>query len=279
MGPWCRSLVVAALFLMSGTTAAPYIECPEWVSYNGIVHDLLTLSDAVSSETHDNVQGVCGNYKMEYEREGWYDTRMRIYNSEQTNQSFIVFRPTQQNREGEAIHEGRRMVDCYFLSNCKGKVHDRFQQAFLSLISVPSGDQMWTEHLLPTVFVGGHSLGGAFQLFMALLLWKEYQIIPNMSFGFAGPFFSDQLFGKTYLDEFRVIMNGRWWQVETVDASNPSNFDGTVEGYQVGKDELYIDMYSVCGFYIQPLPIPQQAYGMHDIKQYMLYTTGTDCFP
>lgn len=271
-----------AMMLLASSTASPPIQCPEWVSVNGIVKDLLLLSDTVSINNHNDVNGTCDTYKMEYEIEGWYDTRMRIYNSYHHDHSFIVFRPTQQTKEGEAIHEYRKMVDCVFLNGrCAGQVHDRFQQAFLSLVSIPSSDKPWNEHLKKKVFVGGHSLGGALQIFMALTLWKVYNIIPNMTFGFAGPFIGDRLFYEVYQRKFVNIMDQRWWQVETVDKNNPGNFDGTVEGYQVNEKDLYIDTGIICGFMINPLPIPQQAYGMHDIKQYSVYLQGNSntCFP
>lgn len=199
---------------------------------------------------------------------------MRIYHSQDGQNTFLVFRPTQQDAEGQGIHDNRRMAYCQFLPMCKGRIHERFQEAFLSLIE----DEQWKMYLQGNLFTAGHSLGGSLQLLMALYLRHALQRLPNMSFGFAGPFIGNKYFSEEYLTDFRLAMNERWWQVETVNASNPLIFDGTVEQYQVANDRLYIVKEGICGFPIHPLPVPEVSYGMHDLKQYQLFLRGCDCY-
>jgi hypothetical protein len=109
----------------------------------------------------------------------------------------------------------------------------------------------------------GHSLGGALGLFMALYLYnvrpgpliidrlpvpsspcppirtpyisipQVHGVVPSLSLGLAGPFIGDQRFADVYYAPFRKATSDTWWQVETVDVNNRSNFDGTVESYQV----------------------------------------------
>jgi len=38
------------------------------------------------------------------------------------------------------------------------------------------------------IFVTGHSLGGAMALFFMLHLWKDLNVLPAKTIGFAGPF-------------------------------------------------------------------------------------------
>ena len=141
---------------------------------------------------------------------GEYDTRMRIYTSQSTNDTFIVFRFTVQPH-GEVIHINRTMSPCNFLGEgCTGQVgnvffsthppthpplpsssqhglrlihppthppthppsqvHGKFQAGFNSLVATVDD---WTPYLDgKKVYVFGTSLGGALQLFMALWLWK-----------------------------------------------------------------------------------------------------------
>lgn len=265
-------MFVCFFFLL--TWSLPLRYCPFWIKQNGIVRDMAFLSDVVSWDGVEKVEGVCSEYHIIFEKEGSYDTRMRIFSSSDEKNLFIVFRPTQQNPEGEGIHQERELTECTFLPSCIGKVHERFQEAFLSLIE----DEEWSSHIKDDkiIFTTGHSLGGALQLFMALYLKHVFHILPHYSIGFAGPLIGDPVFSKRYLTDFQLAMNERWWQVETVNKET-MEFDGTVETYQVGMNELAIPRESVCGFDIIPLPIPSQAYGMHDLKQYTLYLQGCVC--
>lgn len=257
-------------------SSIPYHECPQWMRTNGFINDLGLLADAVSwnnDKIGSIVQGVCENFTITHDISGMYDTRMRIYKSLNYNLSVVSFRPTQSTPQGGNIHINRKMKECSFLPDCRGKVHDRFQEAFLSLVRQIK-DWQFLHNQIATV---GHSLGGSLQLFMGLYLWKKYNTPPILSIGFAGPFIGDILFSDTYLNEYFYIMNHRWWQIETLNINDPNQYDGTVEGYQVNNNEIYIDMDAVCSFPIQPLSIPDQAYGMHDLRQYRLYASGNEC--
>lgn len=262
------------LFAATIITALPYRECPVWMRTNGFINEMGLLADAVSWDNDGKaIQGICEKFVITHDISGKYDTRMRIYQSENYNLSVVAFRPTQSTPDGENIHNNRQMVPCSFLPNCEGKVHDRFQEAFLSLI-VQIKDWKFLQRDVATI---GHSLGGSLQLFMGLYLWKKYNKPPLMSLGFAGPFIGDGQFSRAYLDAYFYIMHHNWWQIETVNMNNPGQYDGTVEGYQIGNNEIYIDMDALCSFPINPLSIPDQAYGMHDLRQYRLYTSGTQC--
>lgn len=262
------------LILSLTTWSLPSRYCPLWMKQNGIIRDMAFLSDVVSWEEVDKVEGVCSDYHLVYEKDGLYDTRMRIFSSQDETNLMIVFRPTQQNSEAEQIHQERQLAECTFLPSCVGRVHARFQEAFLSLIE----DDPWKDHVQEkkNIFTTGHSLGGSLQLFMALYLRHVLRILPHYSIGFAGPMIGDSVFTKRYLLDFQLTMNERWWQVETINKET-MEFDGTVETYQVGMNELTIPRDSICGFEILPLPIPSHAYGMHDLKQYLLYLQGCVC--
>ena len=266
------SLIIVGVMVF--TDATPYRACPEWMKTSGIVNDIGLLADAVSWDNNRNVIGVCDEYKIIHEAEGIYDTRMRIYQSLRFNRTFISFRPTQQNKEAEKIHEGRKMVDCSFVVNCIGKVNDRFQEAFVSLVSTIKD---WGFLNGNDIYTIGHSLGGSLQLFMGLFIWLTFAINPKMSIGLAGPFIGDLAFSDYYLDAYFYLLNHNWWQVETVDVNNLANFDGTVEQYQTANNDIFIEQEALCAFPIQPLTIPTEAYGMHDIKQYRLDMNGENC--
>lgn len=267
-----RILFLSYYVLNNLVGGLPSRYCPLWMKQNGIIRDMAFLSDTVSWNDVDKVEGVCGIYNVVFESNGLYDTRMRLYLSE--NNLFIVFRPTQQNPEGENIHRERRLTECRFISSCIGKVHERFQEAFFSLIE----NEKWKEYIdnSKTIFTTGHSLGGSLQLFMALYLKNNLNILPHYSIGFAGPFIGDYVFSRHHLTDFRLAMNERWWQIETINKET-MEFDGTVETYQIDTDKLAIVNESICGFDIIPLPIPSHAYGMHDLKQYLLYLKGCLC--
>lgn len=261
-------------FLVGNLVECVLPSCPEWMHSNGFIHELGILADAVSWDHSDNViWGVCGNYMLTHDFQGKYDTRMRIYQSEHYNFTVLSFRPTQSTPEGQNIHYNRKMTECIFLPRCKGKVHDRFQEAFLSLIQQVDD---WDFLRFQTATIG-HSLGGSLQLFMALYLWKVYDKPPLLSLGFAGPFIGDEIFSNTYLTPYKTIMTERWWQVETIDQDNPRNYDGTVENYQVENNQLSIFTDAICLFPIHPLSVPQEAYGMHDLKQYQRFIMGKQC--
>lgn len=265
----CFSLMMATII-----SALPQQECPVWMRTNGFINDMGLLADAVSwNNDGSEIQAICERFVIKHDISGKYDTRMRVYQSQNYNLSVVVFRPTQSTPDGQNIHTNRQMSACTFLPNCQGKVHDRFQEAFLSLVDQIK-DWSFLEYDIATI---GHSLGGSLQLFMGLFLWKKYNKAPILSLGFAGPFIGDLVFSKSYLDNYSSIVKHNWWQIETIDINNSGKYDGTVEGYQVGNNEIYIDMNAVCSFPIHPLPIPEEAYGMHDLRQYRLYTSGTQC--
>ena len=259
------------------TWAAPDFECPAWVRHSGMVFDLAKLADAVSSDD-TNVHGYCANYSTVFESSGKYDTRLRVYNSSDRVSHIFSFRPTQQNPDGESIHSDRQMSPCSFLPECSGhgKVHHRFQEAFLSLIKDISHEQ-WRVFLNGPVFTCGHSLGGSLQLFAALYMYYTYNVVPSFSIGFAGPFIGDMEFTDNVQRWFELVGTNRLWLVETVNQDDVRQFDGTVEGYQVNGD-IFIDRTMLCGFGIHPLSIPSEAYGMHDLKQYTLWFEPQVCY-
>lgn len=270
-----KNILWSCLGFMTLVMSKPYHECPLWMGTNGFINEMGLLADAVSWPLGNPIiQGVCENFTITHDISGKYDTRMRIYQSKNYNLSVISFRPTQSTPEGQKIHTDRKMTKCTFLPKCQGKVHDRFQEAFLSLIRKVKDWDHILERQIATV---GHSLGGSLQLFMGLFLWGRFQRAPILSLGFAGPFIGDSLFSDVHLDGYFYVMNHNWWQIETVDQTYPSRYDGTVEGYQIGNNEIFIDMDAVCSFPINPLSVPDQAYGMHDLKQYRLYISGKQC--
>lgn len=246
--------------------------CPDWLGQRAVINDIGLLCETVSWDAGD-VDGICSKYTIAHEASGPYDTRMRIYRAEETGDHFIIFRPTQQNPVGGSIHAERRMAPCTFFPDCIGNVHDRFQQAFIALVdTVPD----WTAILEKEIFIGSHSLGGVFAEFMGFYLWQVQNRAPTLILSLAGPFIGDETFAWYYHYELRRAMEDRWWQVETVNIENENDFDGTIEGYQVGDNEIYIDNAVICGFPIHPLPIPSQSYGMHDLNQYRLFLKGTE---
>jgi len=250
---------------MATITSSPTIDnCPSWVRDSKRVSDLGMISEAVSWDRgYEQLAGFCGSYHMVEERHGIYDTRMRIYHQQQpkTNVSVIVFRPTQQNPIGEEIHVDRRLVPCHLVNGgCVGMVNDRFQRAFLDLIDQSSSFS--TDH---EYYLTGHSLGGSLQIFMGIHLWLQYNIIPVMMIGLAGPFVGDEEFTQSYQHPLRTAMHDRWWQIETV--NDASQRDGTVEGYNVDHPPyIFIDETTLCLLPIST-PIPG-TYGMHDLINY-----------
>jgi hypothetical protein len=267
-----RLFCILFLSMASSALGRPQYTCPEWLSQRAVTNDIGFLCETVSWNSGD-IDGLCSRYTVAHESSGPYDTRMRIYRAEETGDHFIVFRPTQQNPTGGSIHAERKMVPCTFFPDCIGNVHERFQQAFIALIeTVPD----WTAILEREVFIAGHSLGGVFAEFMGFYLWQVHNRAPTLILSLAGPFIGDETFAWYYHYGLRQATQDMWWQVETVSLTNENNFDGTVEGYQVDDSGIFIDRELICGFPIEPLPIPSQSYGMHDLNQYRLFLKGTE---
>lgn len=299
------SRVVASIMLMGmiSIIAKPTAECPSLLSSSGVVNDLGMLADVVSSDQADIVKGVCGTYEQMYEKNGAYDTRMRIYQNLDTNHTVFTFRPTQQTREGGDIHNDRKLSACRYMNgSCYGLVNDRFQEAFSTLIEDLDDEFFKTLRTL-NVSTVGHSLGGSFQLMMGVYLNSMFNITPVYMLGLAGPFVGDEVFTTTYQSPLKDVMKDRWWQIETVDKTDPRSYDGTVEGYNVNngdgvpdwgnlpfnplspfqpwvpkedriKTPIFIDRDALCGVLIEPLA---ESYGMHDLKNYRLALTGRQC--
>ena len=267
------STLVGCLFFRL-LSALPQHTCPGWMKFSGLANDMGLLADAVSWNNNGVVKGRCDNYDVVRNINSLYDTRMRIYQGEKVNNTFIVFRPTQQTPVGGEIHNERRMVSCTFFPNCTGSVHERFQWVFNDMVQKAGFDPNLFQYPL---YIVGHSLGGALGVFMSIYLWNEYGIRSQMNLGLAGPYIGDEVFTVHHQRPLKTLYGPLWWQIESVDKNNPNNIDGTVEEYQVGTNGLYIDYNLLCGIPITPLPIPSQAYGMHDLKQYRLFLNGSDC--
>ena len=305
------SLLLSTLSFFLTTGFLPFVHgippqtCPTSLTENAFVSDLALLSETVSwpKSSQFEVKGTCGTYTNILEAKGKYDTLLRVYTDKEKNVTVFSFRPTQQTSEGGEIHNERHLAACRFLNgSCYGMVNDRFQQAFQSILD--NIDEEFIEsiakHPISTV---GHSLGGSLQMFMAVYLFQQFSITPEFVLGFAGPFIGDETFTNTYLSPLKESIPDTMWQIETVDISNPNNFDGTVEGYNVNngdgqpnwgvlpfnplsrwgpsvpdnvtvKTPLYMDMTNLCGIKIHPLP---DTYGMHDLKNYREAFQGTEC--
>jgi len=257
--------ILKYILMMTATLAITEMrieDCPEWVRESKRVSDLGMISEAVSWDSgYEQLIGFCGTYEMVEETHGIYDTRMRVYENIGTDVSVIVFRPTQQNPDGGNIHVDRRLVPCRLAVGCVGRVHDRFQQAFLDLLSQSAFSFPQDREY----YLTGHSLGGSLQIFMGVHLWLHHNILPTMMIGLAGPFIGDEEFTQTYQHPLRAAMEEQWWQIETVD--DASQRDGTVEGYNTNQPPfIFIDETSLCLLPIAS-PIPG-TYGMHDLTNY-----------
>lgn len=259
-------------FLIVAPVSAVPVECPTWMRNNGYINDLGLLADAVSWPLHDAqvVRGVCADYVLDQEVDGLYDTRMRVYTSRQYNLSVVAFRPTQPTPQGQAIHSDRQLTPCVFFPYCEGRVHGRFQDAFLSLVGKIEN---WS-FAYNDVATVGHSLGGSLQLFMGVYLWETLEKMPILGLGLAGPFIGDEAFASAHLEPYFGRMQGNKWQVEVVDVADTRRFDGTVETYD---HQLFVLPDAVCRFPIHPLDVPRHAYGLHDLRQYRLFTSGHAC--
>jgi len=244
-------------------------DCPDVLYRSGDANDIGLLSDTVSSDDNGLVVGVCDSYASIATYEGDYATRMRIYRGTNHDSTMIIFRPTQAS--GGDIHNDRRLVPCTFIPGCVGRVHERFQEAFLSLVETAGGD-MQTLITAP-LFLGGHSLGGSLSLLMTIYLWRVYGILPVMSLGIAGPMIGDAEFSDEYQRTLhRSII---WWQMESADRTNRENRDGTIESYNTSPPEMEIDTDAICLLLIDPLP-SYETYGMHDLKNYRVGLAGVD---
>lgn len=251
------NLMIFAMAVM----AYPDINCPGWMGTERLASDLGLLADTVSwNGGYERIDGIYATYDLVAEAEGIYDTRMRIYESIAMNEYFISFRPTQQTPAGGDIHNNRRMVPCFFFPECIGRVHDRFQQAFVDLLDHLPEDVIETRLVNQTIHMGSHSLGGALQLFMAVYLSERFNTTAATILGLAGPFIGDEEFTAAY-----PMRNDRWWQIESINRANPSEFDGTVEFYNVDDGGIYIQKDAICGLTIDKLA---DSYGMHDIRNY-----------
>lgn len=250
-------------------------KCPDYFYNNGYFNDLGLLADKVSSDNEYFINGICGNYNMTNTYEGKYTTRLRIYSN--NNITYLVFRPTQMY--DQSIHEDKHLVQCTFIDNCIGNVQSRMQEAFISITNQITPDVINTLYN-KTIFVAGHSLGGILEQYMSIYLIEKYNIVPYASIGLAGPFTGDEKFTNTYYNNI-----SKFWQVESMNINNPSEFDGTILGYNVDYgSKIYIDYKRICNLEINPLPIdyskpndPHFSYGMHDLKNYRLALIGTNC--
>lgn len=266
--------LISLLALVSVAFAVPKQKCPELLSISGLTNDLGLLADSVSWNGIHSVKGLCSTYDVVYESHGVYDTRLRIYKDNEDPSIYVIsFRPTQQNPAGNAIHENRRLVPTKFLGNESiGMVHERFQEAFLSLIvDLPNFTNS------SKFYLASHSLGGALNIFMMIHLWQLYQIVPVMSLGLAGPFIGDKTFTDRYQVPLKELTANAWWQIEVQNKHKPSDVDGTVEGYNVDHHPfIYIQEDAICGLQITP---QRDTYGLHDIKNYRSGLRGSQCVP
>lgn len=275
-----KKIIVCISFLIC-VVGFPNKACPDVLQSNGKITDLVYLSDIVSWNTnYDIVTGICDQYHLIYEKNGMYDTRMRIYSNNNYNTTYILFRPTQQTQNGLDIHNNRYLSPCTIIFNgCQGLVHNRFQIAFESLVS----EFTWEILKNSNIYIGGHSLGGSLTLFMGVYLYYNYNILYISMIGLGSPFIGDEIFHSNYIEPLKSNFidpknKNHWnftWQIETINEFNPTEFDNTVEDYNVDQAPfIYIDYKQICGVIIPRLV---DSYGMHDIKNYQLFFNGNAC--
>jgi hypothetical protein len=194
-----------------------------------------------------------------------YDTRMRVYASEDT--AVLVFRPTQQTPEGGDIHVDRYVSPTDFLQHTRnqGKVHHRFQQAYLDMVHSCRSTLSTIASAKEKIYVTGHSLGGSFSLFLAATLYYDFHVVPHGVYAFAGTFIGDEEYTTAIqdplVDTFPIQL------MEVVDRHDPGRRDATSEQYQTADQSLHIVPSMICGLYIDPLG-PLESYGLHDLKNY-----------
>jgi hypothetical protein len=234
---------------------------PRCTLHDPMLSDLVILADMVSQP-----EAPVGTYHVLQTCDSpLYDTRMRVYASEDT--TVIVFRPTQQTPQGGDIHVDRHVSPADFLQHKtnQGRVHYRFQQAYLEMVhscrSVLSTLATGKQNL----YVTGHSLGGSFSLFMAASLYYDFYIVPQGVYAFAGTFIGDEEY--TEVIQRPLVSTFPVQLMEVVDRHDPNRRDGTSEQYQTSDQSLDIVTSMICGLYIDPLG-PQESYGLHDLKNY-----------
>jgi hypothetical protein len=254
--------------LLLSTKAQPSIVCPNYFETSGIINDLGLLADSVSWNNVQTVEGVCHTYNKVFESDGIYDTRMRVYSTDDL--IVFTFRPTQNSAEGGNIHVDRKLVPTTFFNGTE-LVDNRMQEAFISLTKDFDYDIIRNK----TILMGAHSLGGIFIQFQMIYLQEVLNITTKFSLGFAGPFVGNRAFYNKYQKQFKTNNITTWWQVEDVNRYNPSDFDGTVEGYNTPYPPfIYIANEAICGLYIT---VQEGTYGMHDLINYRSALKGTDC--
>lgn len=227
------------MVVMASVMAAHALTRCEDLPFRDMLSDLGVLADAVSWNGVYHVDAPSGRaFDVSYESEGVFDTRMRVYDWEDT--SVFVFRPTQQTPAGGDIHVDRRLVPVDFISNGTGMVHERFQMAFECLTDTLD----ISRYANRTIMMCSHSLGGALDLFMQVYLQQEHGITPALVLSLAGPFIGDEAFTKAHVSD----LGGYWRHMEVVDESNPEAVDRTVEGYNVDQPPyIFVDADHVCG--------------------------------
>jgi len=279
--------------------------CGDWMKKSSMLNDMAMLADSISSSSNTTeILGVIGTvngcnntrdkYQPVYEKDGLYDTRMRIYRIEggqRQGDLVIVFRPTQQNFIGTSIHTDRRMVPCEYLGDgCKGLVMERFQEAFTSLVEDGLIRNIINDKV--NIYITGHSLGGTFSVMMGIYLYEKLEIRSKIILSMAGPFFGDTVFNQQYLTPLFDRLRDELIITETINIDNPSEFDGTIEGYlcdippdiQPGNQpdnqqiehqpDIDIPIEMICGLPIYKI---EESYGMHDLRNYKEFFTGTVC--
>lgn len=145
---------------------APVWSCPQSMIHDGWSKDLGQASEQVN-RSEEPFDGGCGSYQTikTCEMADPYYLRMRVLEDvDDPTKNIIVFRGTQP--QGEEIHRNRSLADCSFLDSVTscGKVHARFQEGFKYLVD--ECHDALTSIKGHDVMITGHSLGGAFALFM-----------------------------------------------------------------------------------------------------------------
>ena len=99
----------------------------------------------------------------------------------------------------------------------------------------------------------------------------------------AGPFFGDTEFNQQYLTPLFNKMRDQLIITETINIENPSEFDGTIEGYTCDvppdvppdvQPDIDIPIEMICGLPIYKI---EDSYGMHDLRNYKEFFMGTIC--
>lgn len=250
-------------------------ECPFKWKQDTKIQDFVMLMDRVSwtsDTTGQIIDGRNGSYLQIAQSDGVYDTRMRVYTSNDKT-IFFIFRPTQQ--DGWTIHQDIKLVSIQFLSAVlDGFVHERFQEAFMSLLQNMPSDVLQNIKIYKKIYIGGHSLGGALSIFMLMHLVYNIGIIPDNVIGLAGPFIGDDIFDTNFQKPLQSLKSLEWFQVYTQIVSSTNIKDETILGYNSSYPPfIYYNDDLVCTFSI-PTQVPD-SYGMHDIKNYISWFRNT----